>query len=321
MNRVYNEPRTLGRRSIPVPEPLQPLLAPEQLLDGWTPRRVGRRVITLAETNSTNNVALASCGDPNADGLAVFADYQTAGRGRQGRSWLAPRGASILCSILLRSPSLSLKATSASGRISCPPLEVQGDAVTSKEGGQDARPPKITDDSGCLTLAAAVAVCEAIRRATDVVPSIKWPNDLRVAGRKLAGILIETRVVPPGIRVWVIGIGINCYQQAGHFPPELRDLATSLDLASGHPVDRAAVARELLKALDATFRPEEAKSTEAIYSQWLTYAEPLGRRVRLRCEGREYTGRTVAVDPAGGLIVQCDDGQLQWFDPLLTSTL
>ena len=328
-----------------MPDPNRPLFTPEQLLEGWTPRRVGRRVITLAQTDSTNNVVLASSGDPDADGLAVFADYQTAGRGRQGRTWLAPRGASILCSILLRSsgerasnpPAIPGGRTSylpsdsggrascpprdLGGRVSCPPGEGRGDAVTSKHGDQDNRPPELTDDSGRLTLASAVAVCEAIRRSTDIVPAIKWPNDLRVAGRKLAGILIESRVIAPHPRVWVVGVGINCYQQAGHFPPELRDAATSLDLASSHAVDRVVVARELLKAFDEILGPQSAQTTEAIHAQWLAYAEPLGQHVRLRCDGREYAGRTLSVDPAGGLILQCDDGQRRWFDPLRTSTI
>lgn len=291
----------------------RPLLTPEQLLDGWTPARIGRRIVTLAETESTNSVALASAGDPDCDGLAVFADFQTAGRGRAGRTWLAPRGASILCSVLLCSPPAFLESAARRGErtgplgraypsgASCPPL------------------PEATEASGRLTLAAAVAVCEAIRAATDVSPAIKWPNDLRVSGRKLAGILIESRVVEAQVRAWVIGIGINCYQQAGHFPPEIRETATSLDLASSQPVNRTAVARELLKALDSMLAPSKAPSLEALHASWLAHAEPLGQRVRLRSEGREYSGRTVAVDPAGGLIVQCDDGRRQWFDPLLTT--
>src|SRR5690606_14956600 len=138
---------------------------------------------------STNDIALDSAGDPEADGLAVFADFQTAGRGRHRRAWLAPRGASILCSLLLRD--------------------------------QAGSPVGPADTAGTLTLAAAVAVCEAIRAATDITPAIKWPNDVRVAGRKLAGILIESRTIDPHTRAWVVGIGLNCYQQVGHFPSEL----------------------------------------------------------------------------------------------------
>jgi BirA family biotin operon repressor/biotin-[acetyl-CoA-carboxylase] ligase len=287
-----------------MPDPNRPLLATEQILAGWTPQRIGRRVLTLAETDSTNSVALASAGDPSADGLAVFADFQTAGRGRLGRSWLTPRGAGILCSVLL-SRSIS-------------PASEQAGRRTESSGSfhEDWHA-----EGGWLTLASAVAVCEGIRRATDVTPCIKWPNDLCVGGRKLAGILIESRPVERPARAWVIGIGINCYQQPGHFPPELRDRATSLDLISGHPVDRTAVARELLAALDRIISGQEADARDSIHARWLSFAEPLGRPVHLRSDGHEYTGRTVHVDPAGGLIVQCDDGRQRWFDPLVTTLL
>jgi BirA family transcriptional regulator, biotin operon repressor / biotin---[acetyl-CoA-carboxylase] ligase len=283
-----------------MPDPNRPLLTAEQLLHGWTPRRIGRRILTLAETDSTNSVALAAAGDADADGLAVFADFQTAGRGRLGRAWLAPRGASVLCSVLL------------TRTIFAPP--------TSEDAGHP------QEMGGWLTLAAAVAACAGIRQATDITPSIKWPNDLCVGGRKLVGILIESRPIEPHVagataRAWVIGIGVNCYQQPGHFPPELRDRATSLDLLSQHAVDRTAVARELLAALDRTLCPETTAAPEAIHARWMAFAEPLGRPVHLRSNGHEYTGRTVSVDPAGGLIVQCDDGRQRWFDPLVTMLL
>jgi BirA family transcriptional regulator, biotin operon repressor / biotin---[acetyl-CoA-carboxylase] ligase len=289
-----------------MPDPNRPLLTPEELLRGWTPRRIGRRVLTLAETDSTNSVALAAAGDPSADGLAVFSDFQTAGRGRLGRQWLAPRGAAVLCSVLL------------SRSIFAPPTPEEAGHPVPGSTGLEA---DWHAEGGWLTLASAVAACDAIRRATDITPSIKWPNDLQVSGRKLAGILIESRLVDRPARAWVIGIGINCYQRPGHFPPELRHQATSLDLVSGHAVDRTAVARELLIALDRTLGGEETQAPEAIHDRWVSFAEPLGRPVHLRSEGHEYTGRTVNVDPAGGLIVQCDDGRQRWFDPLVTTLL
>jgi BirA family transcriptional regulator, biotin operon repressor / biotin---[acetyl-CoA-carboxylase] ligase len=293
-----------------MPDPNRPLLTPEELLHGWTPQRIGRRVLTLAETDSTNSVALAAAGDPSADGLAVFADFQTAGRGRHGRTWTAPRGAGILCSVLL---SRSIFAPPKPGEAGQPADDIE------------ARSPVPGDDwhaeGGWLTLASAVAVCDGIRRATDVTPCIKWPNDLCVGGRKLAGILIESRLVEQSARAWVVGIGINCYQQPGHFPPELRDKATSLELVSSHPVDRAALARELLAALDHTLSGQGPETPELIHARWRSFAEPLGQTVHLRSEGHEYTGRTVSVDPTGGLIVQCDDGRQRWFDPLLTMLL
>jgi len=309
-------------------------MTPEQLREGWSPRRVGRRIVVLPETSSTNAVALEAVDRPDGlsqpgetsesevDGLAVLADYQTAGRGRQGRTWSSPRGASVLCSVLLFSKEQR------AGR----DAGIQADGVDFASSGGRAGPDADGDPQsrvgGWLTLASAVAACEAIRQATELTPAIKWPNDLRVSERKLGGILIESRCVDPGrsagadTRAWVVGIGINCLQQAGHFPPELRDSTTSLELEASHPIDRVEVARALLRRLDAWLAEAPPPGDHAVHAAWLKYAEPVGQRVRLLCRGREYTGRTVAVDPSGGLIVQNDDnGRREWFDPMLTTLL
>lgn len=260
-------------------------------------------MMVLPEATSTNAVALeavsgarSSVGAAKADvdGLVVVADYQTAGRGRQGRVWSSPRGASVLCSVA---------------------VVIDDEAESASHVG------------GWLTLVAAVAACEAIRRATHVSPEIKWPNDLRVSGRKLGGILIESRAVGAQLagaaarRAWVIGIGINCLQHEGHFPAELRESATSLELVSSHPIDRVEVARALVRSLDDWLAEPGRMGDEAAHAAWVRYAEPIGQRVRLQCGPHVHSGRTVAVDPWGGLIVQSDDGRREWFDPMLTTLL
>ncbi len=278
-----------------------PDLSAESLLAGWTPRRVGRRILVFSEVDSTNTVALDRAGEAESDGLVVLADYQTRGRGRQGRTWESPRGASILCSVLL-----VFEDTDASGA---------------------GRTPSV---GGWLTLASAVAACDAIRESVAITPAIKWPNDLRVRGRKVGGILIESRAVGAGggggargSRAWGVGIGINCLQQRGHFTGDWGERATSLELESAHVVSRAAVALSLLRALDRRLGGASVMEAEldAMHADWLAYAEPLGQRVGLVSEGRTYAGTTVAVEPSGGLIVQTDDGRRQWFDPMRTSLL
>lgn len=273
------------------------LLTIEHLQAGWSPRRVGRRIIVLAETDSTNTLALAAAAEPDADGLVIFAETQTSGRGRLGATWVSPRGASVLCSVLLLDR----------------PLENR-DAASSNTSDS-------LKTSSWLTHVSAVAACDAIRQAAAITPAIKWPNDLRIGGKKVGGILIESRPVESGARAWVVGIGINCLQHAGHFPRELRGTATSLELATDHPVDRTAVARALLMALDQRLSAESWGRTEQAHHDWLLYAEPLGQHVRLRREGQTYTGRTVEVDPVGGLIVRLDGGAQEWFDPMRTQLL
>ena len=261
-----------------------------RLLAGWTPVRVGRRLDLRPETASTNTDALAAAAHPDADGLVVLAEYQTQGRGRLGRTWLSPRGAGVLCSVLIIEPE-------------GPPDDAFG-AV-----------------AGRLTLVAGVAVCEAVRQATDVAPAIKWPNDLRAGGLKLGGVLIESRALPGGTRAWAIGVGINCLQHKGHFPPELQDSAGSLEMLTAHPVDRGEVARCLLCRMDAWLAGAAWLDDASVRDAWLSHAEPVGRRVVARCEGRQVEGTSMTIDPFGGLIVQGDDGRRHWLDPMRTTLL
>jgi BirA family transcriptional regulator, biotin operon repressor / biotin---[acetyl-CoA-carboxylase] ligase len=273
----------------------QPLTI-EALQHGWSPRRVGRRIVTVDETESTNTLAMQLIDQPGADGLAILAERQRVGRGRLGATWLSPRGASVLCSVLI-----------------CSSTDMQSEAAVDHEAQSGI--------SAWLTQVSSVAVCEAIRRATGVYSAIKWPNDIRVNGKKLGGILIESKVLPDRRRGWVVGIGINCLQHKAHFPQELRHSATSLEMETSDPVDRMAVARELLMALDDWLVADKWGRTALAHSAWMLWAEPIGQRVALERDGQRYTGWSVDVDPAGGLIVRLESGQLEWFDPMRTRWL
>lgn len=265
----------------------------ERLRRRWAPVRVGRRINWSDEVVSTNSALLEQAGDATADvdGSVILADHQTNGRGRLGRRWLSPRGASILCSVAI----------------------VEANSATDDERSYEL--------AGRLNMLAAVVAAEAVAECTELQPAIKWPNDLRIGGRKVGGILIESRSVAGGFRAYVIGFGINCLQHAGHFPAEFADEVTSLEIASAHPVDRVAVARALLMRLDRRLSQPNWRHDAAILDQWEHLSEPLGRRLTLRCQGLEYLGRTVCVDPIGGLTLQLDNGRQMWFDPLLTSVV
>jgi BirA family biotin operon repressor/biotin-[acetyl-CoA-carboxylase] ligase len=254
-----------------------------QIQQGLQTRRIGRQVVVLDEATSTNDAALQAIGGPSPDGLAVFAEYQTAGRGRLGRTWHSPRSASVLCSVLLIEPV------------------------------DDAQRPI---DPGMLTLTAGLATCTAITTAAaDVEATLRWPNDVTVGGRKLAGILIESRAHPPGL-AYAIGIGINCLQQPAHFEQSVRDRATSLEAESRDPISRLTVARHLIIELDRWLGSQP--DLESVRQAWLDRAEPLGQHVRLRQTGHDYIGRTIDVDPTAGLVVELDGGGRRVFDPTTT---
>lgn len=213
-------------------------------------------------TDSTNERAkeLALGGAPH--GTLVTADEQTAGRGRQGRQWVAPPGKALLMSVVLR-----------------------------HLGGAQAH----------LPLAAAVATCEASELSTPPVHcTIKWPNDVWIDGRKLAGILVEGR---PQEGWAVLGIGLNVATPEDEFPEELRGIATSLAVAAGRePPLIDDVLDHLLAALEARL----ADSPDAIVGEWRERDALLGEAVRW--QGGE--GTATGIDESGALIVETPAGRV-----------
>jgi len=200
----------LGLRLLSAP----PALDAAEIAHGLGSRRVGPRVRCVETAGSTSDLAWEAAGQGRdaADGLAIFANHQTAGRGRRGNRWLSPPGASVLGSVLLW-----LDHAAARG--------------------------------GDLTRAAAVAAAEAVEDLTPVSVGIRWPNDLVIDDRKLGGILVEARPGPRDTGPVVLGIGINCLQRQQAFPPSLRPHVVSLAML-GHAVDRTLLARRLLERLD-----------------------------------------------------------------------
>lgn len=258
-------------------------LRPEEIRARLSTTRIGSRIEFVESTTSTNDLARARLAEAPSDGLVVLADYQSAGRGRHGRPWQSPRGASVLCTVVL----------------------VEASPVW---------------DGGQLALLVGIAACDAIRRATDVIPTIKWPNDLMVRGRKLGGILVETDTGPAGT-AFIIGVGINCLQQAAHLADDLEDRATSLEIESRQPIDRTEIAVGLLSELDRRIGDDEFRSMDALRVAWLDRAHPIGRRVVLRHAGKTFQGTIIDVDPAAALIVQLDAGGVRAFNAASTTLL
>ncbi len=243
--------------------------------------RVGSRIELLAEVDSTN-AYLARRAAELPDGAAVFAEYQSAGRGRLGRAWLAPRGSSVLCSVLLFEP------------------------VAAVDGGGLLAPH--------ATMLATVAACEAIETVSDCRPGVRWPNDVVIAGRKLGGVLAEV-IAPKAAeadrsRAVIIGIGINCLQHPGHFEPELTQRATSLEIESRLPVARAGIAAALLTRLDAWVRALQARAAAVarLRQEWRCRSADLGARVALQHDATVFTGTVVDICDTGDLDVQLDFG-------------
>lgn len=264
---------------------LSHLLDASAIARGLGVRRIGRRVIVLPELTSTNTYALdvmAIEAEHQSDGAVVLAEHQTAGRGRLGRSWISPRGAGLNMTALL---------------------------IENHAGFRHAR----------LMMATAIAVLEGIADSTDVEPTIRWPNDLYVGDRKLCGILIETRSHAPEHLAVAVGIGVNCLQHPSHFPSELRDRATSLEIESRHPVDRATVARAIIARLDGLLATGQSVADQQLAEMWRESSSDLSARVTLVSHGERFTGRIVDVHPISGLTLQLQNGTCRHFDPATTA--
>jgi BirA family biotin operon repressor/biotin-[acetyl-CoA-carboxylase] ligase len=188
---------------------------------------IGRQIIVLQQTGSTNDAILEAATTNSNQGLVLFAEHQTAGRGQRGNRWESAAGKGLWFSILLR-----------------PGIQIA--------------------ESGRLTIWAIEAVSDVIRTEFSLEPGIKLPNDVRLSGRKVAGVLVEMRAQEKAPHLAVVGIGINVNQSREDFPPELQSRAISLAMALGRPVDRRQLGVAVLRYLDRTYR--ERFTDEALQS-------------------------------------------------------
>jgi BirA family biotin operon repressor/biotin-[acetyl-CoA-carboxylase] ligase len=198
-------------------------LIAEQLQADLASGVIGREVIVLDQAGSTND-AILQIANPNLkEGLVVFAEHQTAGRGQRGNRWESAAGKGLWFSILLR-PKLDLAS------------------------------------SPQLTTWAAKAVSKAIQNEFSLTPTIKSPNDVQIDGGKVAGVLVEMRAQQNAPHLAIAGIGVNVNQSREDFPRELQTRAISLAMALGKQINRQSFAVALLRKLDRTYRELFGKS-------------------------------------------------------------
>jgi len=164
-----------------------------------------------------------------------------------------------------------------------------------------------------LCLTAAVAVAEAVGESA----KIKWPNDIILNGKKVAGILLESKACDYGT-AYIIGVGINCHQQKDSFPTELQEIATSIDIENHSTCDRIWLAKRLLTCLDHWLEVAQKDSSEII-EQWRQLSIQLGHRLTLLYNAVKFTGNCIGIDPEKGLILQLDSGGIRMFDAAHTT--
>jgi len=248
---------------------MQGLFHAEELLHYLAGLRFGHPVYLYRTIGSTNDEAklLAASGAP--EGLVVMAEEQTAGRGRAGRSWITPPGQALAVSVVLR-------------------------------------PDLPADRATPLIMLAGLAVCRAIEQATPLHAMLKWPNDVLIAGKKVAGLLLETALNGDRLDYAVLGLGLNVSFAP---PPEAVDFpATSLEAEAETEVGRLHVLRLFLEQLEQLY-PQLERGDKALYHAWRTRLAMMGEPVTVRTNQGDQSGRLQGVTPDGALILQQAGGK------------
>lgn len=231
----------------------------------------------VPETGSTNDDALdlGLAGFP--EGTVIFAESQRSGRGRRGDAWVSPPGTNLLFSLLLR-PNAPVAAWT--------------------------RIPHL----------AGLAVCRAIAAAHPALPpaQLKWPNDVYLDNRKLAGILVESRATGGRPPFAVLGIGLNVNGLPGEFPHDLRPIATTLREHLGHVIDRNTMAAAFLAEWTVLYPVELNTDFSAIRRDLRERSWLLGRQITVHGNGREIAGSAVDVGPEGELVIETADGRREF---------
>jgi BirA family biotin operon repressor/biotin-[acetyl-CoA-carboxylase] ligase len=231
----------------------------------------GREILSVAVCGSTNDLARELVHRGARAGALVVAEEQTAGRGRGNRRWHSPPGLGLYLSLVLR-PRSRLRS------------------------------------AALFQAAAAVGVAHGIMKLTGRPLTLRWPNDVLMNGRKLAGTLVEAIEVDPPDAALVAGIGINVNQAAESFPPEIATEATSLFVETGVRRNRLDVLSAVLASLEEWYDRMERGESDAIANAWRPLCCLLGRKVRLRRGDREITGVVKDLCPLAGIRLETPDG-------------
>ncbi len=238
-----------------------------EIRSALTTGTIGKKVFFYPSIDSTNIKAfeLARSGEP--EGTVVIADAQSNGKGRIGRRWESPPGVNVYTSIILRPD--------------CPPQAAQN-----------------------LTFLSAVAVAEAVGAVCPGRPTVKWPNDILIDSRKVAGILLEMDSEADRVHFVIAGIGVNVNMKAMMLPDPVRSIATSLAEKSGHEVDRTHFVRTLYASVEKWYKIYLMEGFGPILSAWKGYFDAEGKPVKVISFNRSISGICAGVDESGALLVR-----------------
>ncbi|MBW8058074.1 MAG: biotin--[acetyl-CoA-carboxylase] ligase [candidate division NC10 bacterium] len=236
---------------------------------------VGRRILVYPEVASTNTIALELGERGEPEGTVVVAETQTAGRGRSGRPWFSSPHLGLWTSVLFR-------------------------------------PPVGPGEASLLSQLAAVSLAEAIAEVEpSVVVRVKWPNDLVIGERKVAGILVEVKTEGERVHHAVVGIGVNINHTLADFPEALHRTAVSLFVASGKPVSRLRVAQALYRHLEAWYLRFIEGGSEPVLARLSSLSGTVGRWVRVETGQEDFEAFAEGINRDGSLRVRLPSGEMR----------
>lgn len=249
---------------------IEPLRA-EEIAACLKTRRLGASVHVFQEIGSTNTQAMQMAAKGAEEGTLLIADTQTEGKGRLDRKWFSPPGVNLYISVILR--------------------------------------PKIDcDQATILALLAGAAVAHAVQEKSGLTPGLKWPNDVLIHEKKVAGILAELAADDRRIKHLILGIGLNVNLEAEMLPPELSKSATSLKIESGRNVSRLEVLESLVNQLERWYTVFLDQGPTPAIKEYSRYSKTLGQQIQAVCHDKVVEGKAIGLAPNGGLIIRKQDG-------------
>jgi len=263
----------IARQPSKIKSPAEDLLTAEKIRTRLTTRIMGVETYSFRQTRSTNDLAFHLAEQGAAEGTLVIAESQKKGRGRFGRCWISPPGG-LWFSLILRPyffPSLA---------------------------------PRIT-------ITASLAVASTIRQLTPLPALIRWPNDILIKGKKVSGIITEMNAETEVIKFIILGIGVNLNLDATDFPPEIRNMATSIRQELGYSLSRVDFLVTLLGKIEKYYLELKAGRFFSILQEWCHFSATLGRQVKVNTPEGPFEGYALNIDDDGALVLRLDSGFLK----------
>lgn len=250
------------------------LVIPQEIALGLDAGIMGRRFLYQEEVTSTQDIAEEAARKGAEEGVVAISERQMKGRGRKGKLWASPPREGVYFSVILR-PNL--------------------------------RPSQIIQ----IPLIAGVAVCRAIKKVTPLEPRIKWPNDVTIDGKKVAGILAEMSSDMDRVNHIVLGIGVNVNTECSLLPEPTRGIATSLAEKCGEYVSRVRLVRSLLAEFDVLYRTFLASGFDSPRQQWKALDNTIGSWVKVSDGNEETKGKALDIDEEGFLLIRKENGDVK----------